>query len=55
MEVVTFSVEFNLNDIMHRQIDVAAIRSPLGPAFANTFVCCYESIFQAGDVLPLYR
>ena len=34
-EMGTLSVDFGLNDIMHRQIDGAALGSPLGPALAN--------------------
>ena len=42
-EMATLSIDFGLNDIMHRQIDGAALGSPLGPALANIFVGYYES------------
>ena len=55
MEMATSSVEFSFNDIMHRQIDVVAMGSPLGPALANIFVGYYESkLFQTTSKPEMY-
>ena len=43
MDKATFSVEFRFDDIIHRQIDVVAMGSPLGSPLANIFVGYYES------------
>ena len=45
MKTATTSVEFSFNNIMYRQIDGAAMGSPLGPALANIFIGYYESKF----------
>ena len=55
MEMASSSVEFSFNDIMHRQIDGVAMRSPLGPALANIFVGYYESkLFQTTSKPEMY-
>ena len=55
MEMATSSVEFSFNDIMHRQIDGVAMRSPLGPALANIFVGNYEpKLFQTTSKPEMY-
>ena len=55
MEMATSSVEFSFNDIMHRQIDVVTMGSPLGPALANIFVGYYESkLFQTTSKPEMY-
>ena len=55
MEMATSSVEFSFNDIMHRQIDGVAMRSPLGPSLANIFVGYYESkLFQTTSKPEMY-
>ena len=49
--MVTSSVEFSFNDIMHRQIDGVAMGSPL----ANIFVGYYESkLFQTTSKPEMY-
>ena len=54
--MATSSAEFGFNDIMHHhQIDGVAMRSPLGPALANTFVGYYESkLFQTTSKPEMY-
>ena len=52
MEMATSSVDFRFNDIMHRQIDVVAIESPL----ANILVGYYESkLFQTTSKPEMYH
>ena len=47
--------EFSFNDIMHCQIDVVAMGSPLGPSLANIFVGYYESkLFQTTSKPEMY-
>ena len=55
MEMSTSSAEFSFNDIMHRQIDVVAIGSPLELALANIFVGYYEAeLFQNTSKPEMY-
>ena len=42
MHSATSTVEFSFDNIIYRQIDGAAMSSPLGPALANIFVGYYE-------------
>ena len=37
MNIATTPAEFSFNNVMYRQIDDAALGSPLGPALANIF------------------
>ena len=55
MEMSTSSAEFSFNDIMHRQIDVVAMGSPLELALANIFVGYYETeLFQTTSKPKMY-
>ena len=36
---------FNFNDKLNRQIDGVAMGSPLGPSFANIFLCFHEILW----------
>ena len=38
MKVATEQVEFSFNNLLYRQKDGIAMRSPLGPTLANIFV-----------------
>ena len=56
MQTATSSVEFSFNNIMHRQIDVIAMGSPLGPSLANIFCffCfAFQKSQQTSDVLSI--
>ena len=44
MSLVTTGVEFSFDNVMYRQVDGVAMRSPLGPVLANIFVGYCESL-----------
>ena len=55
MKSVTFSVKVSFNNIMYKQTDGVAMRSPLGPALANMFVGYYkEKLFFETRKPPFY-
>ena len=55
MKSATSSVEFSFNNTMYKQIDGAAMGSPLGPALANIFVGYYEEkLFFQTQKPPTY-
>ena len=44
MQTATSSVEFSVNNIMHREIDGVAMGSPLDPSLVNIFVDYYKAL-----------
>ena len=54
MFMVTSGVEFSFGGVMFRQIDGAAMGSPLGPVWANIFVGFCESRISVVEYPPLY-
>ena len=51
----TSSVDFSFNNTMYKQTDEVAMGSPLGPAFANIFIGCYEEkLFSQTQKPPTY-
>ena len=55
MKSATSSIELTFNNIMYKQIDGVAMRSPLGPVLANFFVGYYEEkLFSQTRNPPLY-
>ena len=57
LELAVNDSYFTFNDIIYRQKDGVAIRSPLGPIFANIFMSTYEQTWlEEAPVKPLlYR
>ena len=53
MNIATTSVEFNFDNVAYKQIDGAAMGSPLGPAPANIFIGYYEKKMFNGDNEPI--
>ena len=45
LEICVKDVLFIFNDELYKQIDGVAMGSPLGPIFANLFLCYYEKLW----------
>ena len=48
-------VEFNFNDVMHRQVDGVAMGSPLRPILTHIFVWYYEAKVDQASWPLLYN
>ena len=54
LQVATKHQLFQFNGSLHEQIDGVAMRSPLGPLMANTFMCSIEEKLESEDKLPSF-
>ena len=45
LELAVIDTHFIFNDVVYKQIDGMAMGSPLGPTFANIFMCHLEELF----------
>ena len=43
LNIATKEIFFMFNNKYYKQVDGVAMRSPLGPALANIFMCSFES------------
>ena len=55
LKLATTNQLFQLDDILYQQVEGVAMGSPLGPLFANTFMCSIEEKLEERNELPSFH